>query len=220
MDMSDKIAVGQADELEHDRELLRAEGFQPQTAGFGYFARSSVGAKLNMMIGVAGVAVLLAAGALFALGGGTGTGMLTTMTIIGVVVVALGALSIRFVQADFIRPLEEICVAMRELASGSREVDVPHDDRNDELGEMARYLVVIKKAAAKFDRMRLERDEATNEELRRMSEIESEREVLRVRQSETLLGLADMRRSSSLVASSRSRRMRSNLAAAFLITTR
>ena len=43
MDMSDKIAVGQADELEHDRELLRAEGFQPRGSGFGYFARSSIG---------------------------------------------------------------------------------------------------------------------------------------------------------------------------------
>ena len=48
MDMSDKIVVGQVDELEHDRELLKAEGFQPQPAGFGYFARSSVGAMTSI----------------------------------------------------------------------------------------------------------------------------------------------------------------------------
>jgi methyl-accepting chemotaxis protein len=80
---------------------------------------------------------------------------------------------------------------MRELAEGNREVHVPHEERNDEIGAIARYLAVIRKAAVKFDRIRKERDEATAEELRRLSEIESEREELRIRQSETLIGLAD-----------------------------
>jgi methyl-accepting chemotaxis protein len=192
--MSDKIVAAETDELERDREHLRAEGLRHRPAAFGHLSGYSVGRKLKLMFGAAaGAAVVLGSVALFALSGSDGAvdGLLMTMSVIAIVVAAIGALSVRLVQNDLIGPLEEVCEAMRELAEGNREVVVPHEDRQDEIGAMAGYLVVIKKAASKFDRIRKERDEATADELRRLTELESEREELRLKQSETLIGLAD-----------------------------
>ncbi len=194
MDMSDKIVGAEADELERDRELLRAEPHGPRPASFGHLASYSVGSKLKLMFGAAaGAAVLLGSVALFALSDSDGSvdGLLLTMSVIAVVVAAIGALSIRFVQTELVHPLEQVCEAMRELAEGNREVHVPHDERGDEIGAMARYLVVIKKAAGKFDRMRKEREESEAEEARRLAELESEREEHRAKQAETLVTLAD-----------------------------
>ncbi len=195
MDMSDKIVAETGDELERDREQLRAQGLRQRAATLGDLIGHSVGRKLKLLFGAAAAAaVLLGSVALVALTGTQGglvDGLLMTMSVIALAVVLIGALSVRLVEKDLVHPLEEVCDAMRELAEGNREVHVPHDDREDEIGAMARYLVVIKKAANKFDRMRKEREEATAEELRRLTEVESEREELRVRQSETLLGLAD-----------------------------
>jgi methyl-accepting chemotaxis protein len=194
MDMSDKIVATEADELERDRELLKAESHGQQSGLFGHLAGPSVGVKLKLMFaaGAAG-AVTLGSVALVALSGGDSSvdGLLLTTSISAVVVAAFAALAIRFVQTDLIHPFEAVCDAMRELAEGNREVHVPFEDRHDEIGAMARYLVVIKKAASKYDRIRKERDEATADELRRLTEIESEREELRARQAETLVSLAD-----------------------------
>src|SRR5690606_15041215 len=150
------------------------------------FASHSVGRRLLAMSGVAaGAAVLLGVLALFGLGagaGGPGNGLLLAMSVIALAVAGLAGATIHFVRNDLVGPLHEVCAAMRELAEGNREVHVPHEVRADEIGEIARYLIVIKKAANKFDRIRRERDEATAEELRRLTELESEREELRARQ--------------------------------------
>ena len=151
MDMSDKIVVAETDELARDREQLKAESLSRRPASFGHLSGYSVGRKLKLMFGsAAGAAVVLGSVALFALSGSDGAvdGLLMTMSVIAVVVAAIGAASIRFVQTDLVHPLEQVCDAMRELAEGNREVHVPHEDRDDEIGAMARYLVVIKKAAA------------------------------------------------------------------------
>src|SRR5690606_17481773 len=123
--------------------------------------------------------------------GGLIDGLLMSLSIIALAVVLIGALSIRLVEKDLVNPLEQVYEAMRELAEGNRQVHILHDEREEEIGAMERYLIVIKKAANKFDRMRKEREEATAAELRRLTEVEAEREELRIRQSETLLGLAD-----------------------------
>jgi methyl-accepting chemotaxis protein len=194
MDMSDKIVVAETDELERDREQLRAEGLRLRPAGFGHFAGYSVGLKLKLMFGAAaGGAAVLGTVALIALRGsdGAGDGVLVTMSVFALVVALIGALAVRFVQTGLIGPLEDVCDAMRELAEGNREFHVPHADREDEIGAMARYLGVIKKAATKFDRIRKEREEAEAEEARRLAELDSEREEHRAKQAETLVTLAD-----------------------------
>jgi len=195
MDMSDKIVADPVDELERDREQLRTEDLQHRRSAIGHLVGQSVGRKLQLMFGGAAVAaMLLGAIALVGLTGTEGNridGVLLTMSIIALAVALMGTLSIRFVEKDLVRPLEDVCAAMRGLAEGNREVHVPHDDREDEIGAMARYLIVIKKAAVKFDRIRREREEAEAEEQRRLAELESEREEHRARQTETLVTLAD-----------------------------
>ncbi len=193
MDMSDKIAAEQADELEHDRELLKAEGRVPGFASGGQSV-SIVGGRLKLMFGAAAgasaVLGLLALSALATSGAAT-SGLLVAIVAVALANVAMAALSVRFVQDQLIRPVEAVCGAMRELAEGNREVYVPHEEREDEIGAMSRYLIVIKKAALKFDRMRKEREEANAEEERRLAVLESEREEQRSKQAETLHTLAD-----------------------------
>jgi methyl-accepting chemotaxis protein len=196
MDMSDNIAAEPADELERERARLRAEG-QHRIAMRSGFEGNLVGKRLKLMFGVfAAAGLVLGFLGLLGLGwiggGGTGGGtLLLTMLVVALVVVAVAATSIEFLQRELIRPIEEVRAAMRELAEGNRDVFVPHEDRPDEIGAMARYLVIIKKAASKFDRIRKEREDATAEELRKLAELEAEREQLRSRQSETLFDLAD-----------------------------
>jgi len=158
MDMSDKIVAVEADDLERDRVQLRAEGLRHRPASFGHFAGYSIGRKLKLMFGTGvGAAIVLGAAALFAIGGSDGAadGLLMTMSVMAVVVAAIGAMSIRFVQTDLVHPLEEVCNAMRELAEGNREVHVPHEDRQDEIGQFARALKIFRDSTV--DRMRLEK---------------------------------------------------------------
>ena len=55
MDMSDKLVAAEADELERDRERLKAE--HPVTsAAFGAYSVSSTGLKLKLMFGAAAAA--------------------------------------------------------------------------------------------------------------------------------------------------------------------
>jgi len=196
MDMSDKIVAGEADELERDRAQLRAES-RRDGAAFGEGSVSSVGHRLKLMFGAtAGASAVLGILALAAL---TSGGLATTSLLLGIVLVATATvatavLSIRFVQDQLVHPIEAICAALREVAEGnhqSYDVESPHEDRQDEIGAMARYIVVIKKAANKFYRIRQEREAAEAEEHRRMAEIEHEREEHRLKQTETLGSLAD-----------------------------
>ncbi|MBB5733837.1 methyl-accepting chemotaxis protein [Altererythrobacter atlanticus] len=190
--------VETTDELERDRVALRAEHRNAAPTGLGGAFASSVGWKLTMLLGLmaAGSGILLLLSSLkllIQLGNGSElfTGLALAVVLLSGAMFATAILAIRFVGRDFIRPIEEVCRAMRHLAEGDRDVDVPHTDRRDEVGEMARCLVVIKKAASKFDRIRREREAASAQELSRQMELESEREELRAKQAETLRALAD-----------------------------
>jgi len=193
MDMSDKIVAEGVDELERGRERLKAES-RAFGGPLGARSVSTIGQKLKLMFGGAAAAAavlgILALGALVTGAGGTSS-LLVAMALVALATMILSVMSIRFVQGQLVHPVEEVCAAMRALAEGNREVHVPHEDRQDEIGAMAGYLIVIKKAANKFDRIRTEREEAVAEERRRMAEIESEREEHRARQTESIGTLAD-----------------------------
>jgi len=197
MNMSDR-PLAATDDLEEERARLRAEHRQVQDhrhgARPGHQSVSTVGRRLRLMciVAAAASAVLgaLALGAL-ATGGPVSSGLLAGMVALALIAAAIGAVAASQVQNQLVHPIESLCYSMRELAAGNRDVHVPYEERQDEVGAMARYLIVIRKAAVKFDRIRREREAATAEELRRLAEIESEREELRARQSRTLLDLAD-----------------------------
>jgi len=64
--------------------------------------------------------------------------------------------------------IRRITTAMRALADGRRDVDVPFAGRGDELGEMARALQVFKETAIEAERLATEeRAQATRREARR-----------------------------------------------------
>ncbi|CAK0767969.1 Methyl-accepting chemotaxis protein Amb2333 [uncultured Gammaproteobacteria bacterium] len=90
-----------------------------------------------------------------------------------VVVAALSSLLARSIT----RPIHQLTAAMRRLAGGDHELDIPAIERRDELGEMAAAVTVFKTNA--IENLRLAKEHAT---IRLQSE---------ERQQQTLMGLAN-----------------------------
>lgn len=74
------------------------------------------------------------------------------------VVLALGVLGIGF---GVVRPVVRMTEAMRSLAAGKLDVDIPSVDRQDEIGSMAAAMKIFKEAAADNDRLKNEQELAT-----------------------------------------------------------
>ncbi|KQT52884.1 hypothetical protein ASG54_07140 [Aureimonas sp. Leaf460] len=84
-------------------------------------------------------------------------------------------------------PLAAITAAMRRLAAGDREAEVPHAGRRDEIGEMAATVQTFKDAA--IEKLRLEREaEATREANRSEADRQAEVELAKAR---ALTGFVD-----------------------------
>jgi methyl-accepting chemotaxis protein len=84
------------------------------------------------------------------------------MALLALAAVSNAVMAQRLVRVEVVTPIEGVSAAMLELAEGNREVEVPETGRDDEIGDMARALEVIKRAANKFDKLRSERDEEHN----------------------------------------------------------
>jgi len=59
----------------------------------------------------------------------------------------------QFIQQDIVRPLQSAAASAVELADGHHDVDVENGHRADEIGDIARALLTIKKAAYKFQKL-------------------------------------------------------------------
>jgi len=123
MDMSDKLVAAGTDELELERERLKAESRALQGPALGGRSVSTVGRRLKLMFGLAAgastVLGLLALGALVS-GGAVTSGLLVAMVVMALAAAPLAAFSTRFVQNQLIHPIEELCGSMRELAENAR----------------------------------------------------------------------------------------------------
>jgi hypothetical protein len=139
MDMSDKLVAEEADDLEQAREALRTgRGVRHRPPG------SAISAALDRPQAQADVrrcgrgGDLLGSFALSALVDGNGCGRWPAADDVGDRggVAAIGALSIRFVQTDLVRPLEQL---RRHARAGRRQPRCrrPARDRADEIGAMA-----------------------------------------------------------------------------------
>jgi methyl-accepting chemotaxis protein len=83
---------------------------------------------------------------------GHSTSMIVLSYAVGLLVtVPLATVLIRRV----IRIVEDITVCMSDLAGGKQDVDIPHAERRDELGHMARSIQVFKDQLAELCRMRM-----------------------------------------------------------------
>jgi methyl-accepting chemotaxis protein len=121
-----------------------------------------------------GAAASGAAGDLVALGDAVETSSHTAAVVAGfVVLVSIGFAVVMVRRA--IRPIGRLAGVMRHLAEGAVDVAVPHTDRRDEIGEIARATDVFREAIAQREAMR---HTAEVEEARRRDERRQERQAL------------------------------------------
>ncbi|MCG6122745.1 MAG: methyl-accepting chemotaxis protein [Microvirga sp.] len=94
---------------------------------------------------------------------------LLSLLVAGALAVAAGI----FVGRSIIVPVNALNRAMQKLAGGDVDVDIPHADRRDETGDMARTVVVFRDNAV--ERVRLERDAECDRgrERKRQTQLES-----------------------------------------------
>jgi methyl-accepting chemotaxis protein len=67
--------------------------------------------------------------------------------------IASGAIAVLYVQRSLVRRLCGVCAAMRQLAAGDVRLEVPAVADRDEIGEMARAVVVFRDAAVEKEHM-------------------------------------------------------------------
>ena len=84
----------------------------------------------------------------------------------------------------FVNPISAITGTMRQLADGNKSIDIPHLNKTDEVGKMARTLEVFRESAVQMDMMQAqaEKDRIRQEQDREQSRIrqEKEREAARI----------------------------------------
>lgn len=87
----------------------------------------------------------------------------------GIALLILGWIVMRSITS----PIRAITDATEELADGNRETDIPASGNADEMGSMARALLVFKQSLAESEQMRTEREEADkrSEEERRAMQL-------------------------------------------------
>jgi len=85
---------------------------------------------------------------------------ITVQEVVAALTILLGGMVAFFVARAISGPLRAMCAAMKELASGNHKVTIPAQEKKDEIGEMARAVLVFQAAA--IENARLEREAAAN----------------------------------------------------------
>jgi methyl-accepting chemotaxis protein len=97
-------------------------------------------------------------------------------------ILAIGGFTIILVLKGVIRPIKSITEAMRELAAGNRQVEIPGLDRSDELGEMAASVAIFKTSMIQNEEHEaLERERLKSEQKREEAERQKQREAMEQR---------------------------------------
>ncbi|MGZ3199592.1 MAG: methyl-accepting chemotaxis protein [Croceibacterium sp.] len=161
MDMSHTPEVPEADELDRDRAERRAMRGAPTRRDIGYFGIGSIAQRMRTVVAAQSFLAagngLLAAAALTSMGG-------APRWVFGVLaVLTLGAAGLvwfarQFIQQDIVHPLQSAAASAVELADGHHDVYVENAERLDEIGDIARALLTIKKAAYKFQKLQAQTD--------------------------------------------------------------
>ncbi|MGA0598916.1 methyl-accepting chemotaxis protein [Enterovirga sp. CN4-39] len=84
--------------------------------------------------------------------------------------IALGFALSMLVGSSIVRPVQQLVEAMKRLAAGDHEAEVPGTERRDEIGEMSKAVLTFKEAG--IEKLRLERESAE-----KAAEIEAERQA-------------------------------------------
>ena len=91
--------------------------------------------------------------------------------LIGVVV--LGSLSVYLTQRSIVRPVKRLSAAMTGLAVANAIEAVPGSERGDEIGEMARALLVLQESSVRSDQARDQENRARERRRQRRAETET-----------------------------------------------
>jgi len=103
------------------------------------------------------------AAALWTLGTTVGGVMILT----GLLLLALGLFFFWFIRVRIIRPLYRLKAVMGRLSEGDRSVDIPLTEKADEIGDMARTVLVFKESMIRADALEAEKRAADAELLAR-----------------------------------------------------
>jgi methyl-accepting chemotaxis protein len=149
MDMSRSPEVPDADELERDRAERLASSGAPLGGSIAQRTRTVI-AALTVLAAANGV---LAGIVLFAVPGASGW-LFAVLAALTAAAAGLAYFARRMIQQDIVDPLRSASRSAVALAAGSHQVEVENAHRHDEIGEIARALQTIKKAAFKFQQLR------------------------------------------------------------------
>ncbi len=84
----------------------------------------------------------------------------TTMLIVASIALVIGALAAFVIGRGISRPVVSMTDAMRKIADGNTSAEVPAQNQQDEIGEMAAAVQVFKDNAIRIEGMRVEQEEA------------------------------------------------------------
>jgi methyl-accepting chemotaxis protein len=120
-----------------------AQWFQVATARINLLRKAE--SEIAADVVATATAVRSAARHEFLLGLGIGAGLILVSTILGLAIIR-----------SITRPVRTMTGAMAKLAAGDKTVAIDGSDRRDEIGAMARAVVVFKDNAIEMDRLKLE----------------------------------------------------------------
>jgi methyl-accepting chemotaxis protein len=114
----------------------------------------------------------------------------TLLIIVAVLsLIASGAIAVFYVQRSLIRRLGSIDDAMRQLSAGKTELSVPAAKDGDELGEMARAVLVFRDRAIEKDRLESEAAEQRRSNAQTQAQIAEEQRLRAEEQAQVVHGL-------------------------------
>jgi methyl-accepting chemotaxis protein len=156
MDMSHTPEVPELDELERERAERVAARRAPATAT-GYLGTGTLAQRMRTVIAAQTLLVvgngLLAASALPFTGNSAPVWVFTLLAALTLGSAGVAWFARQLIQQDLVLPLQSAAASAVELADGNHDVAVDNADRQDEIGDIARALLTIKKAAHKFQKL-------------------------------------------------------------------
>ena len=91
--------------------------------------------------------------------------------IVGGVAVILGGFAAWIIGTGISRPIRQITEVMKELAGGNKQIDIPGQDRLDEIGDMSKAVLVFKENMIKAEKLAAEEAEAVKRREQRAAKI-------------------------------------------------
>ncbi|QPO13095.1 HAMP domain-containing protein [Thalassospira sp. A40-3] len=91
--------------------------------------------------------------------------------IVGGVAVILGGFAAWIIGTGISRPIRQITQVMKELAGGNKQIDIPGQDRRDEIGDMSKAVLVFKENMIRADELAGQEAEAAKRREQRAGKI-------------------------------------------------